>query len=48
MRTALDRLHVPHHRSGWWVGHTVGAVVGALALLYAAAVLLLLLLKVVL
>jgi hypothetical protein len=46
MRTALDHLHVPHHPSGWWVGHTVGAVVGAMVLLYAAAVLLVLLLKV--
>ena len=42
MRTSLARLHVPHHASSWWVGHTTAAVAGACVLVYAAGVLLVL------
>jgi hypothetical protein len=45
MRTALDHRHLSHHQPRWWVGHTMAAVVGAVAVLYAAAVLLTLLLR---
>ncbi len=40
MRTAVNRLHLPHHPSGWWIGHTLLAVGGLFVLTYAAAVLL--------
>lgn len=45
MRTDLTHLHVqlPHHDSRWWLGHTALAVVLFAVLLYAAAVLLVLL-----
>ena len=42
MRTSLAHLHVPHHASTWWLGHTAAAVAGACVLVYAAAVLLVL------
>jgi hypothetical protein len=40
MRTAVNRLHLPDHPSGWWIGHTLLAVGGLFVLTYAAAVLL--------
>jgi hypothetical protein len=40
VRTAAARLHVPDHSSGWWVGHTAAAVAGMVAVVYLAAVLL--------
>jgi hypothetical protein len=44
MRTDLTHLnaHLPHHASRWWIGHAVVAVVVGVALLYGAAVLLVL------
>ena len=45
MRTALDHLHVAHHQPRWWVGHAMAALAGAVAVLYAAAVLLTVLLR---
>jgi hypothetical protein len=40
MRTTVNRLRLPDHRSGWWVGHSLVAIAAALLLIYAAAVLL--------
>ena len=40
MRTTHQQLHLPHHTSRWWVGHTAVAVAGAVVALYAAALLL--------
>jgi hypothetical protein len=40
MRTAANRLHLPAHTSGWWVGHTLLAATVLFVLTYAAAVLL--------
>lgn len=42
MRTATARLHVHGHTSGWWLGHTAAAVAAGLAVVYLAAVLLVL------
>lgn len=40
MRTATNRLHLPDHTSGWWVGHTLLATGFLAILVYAGAVLL--------
>ena len=40
MRTAANRLHLPEHPSGWWVGHALLAAAALFVLIYAAAVLL--------
>jgi hypothetical protein len=40
MRTTVNRLRLPDHRSAWWVGHSLVAIAVALLLIYAAAVLL--------
>ncbi|WP_270889878.1 hypothetical protein [Pedococcus sp. 5OH_020] len=42
MRTDHTHLHLPQHPSRWWLSHTVLAVVGALLVIYVAAVLLVL------
>ena len=42
MRTT-QQLHPTHHTSRWWVSHTAVAVAGAVVVLYAAAVLLVML-----
>jgi hypothetical protein len=39
VRTSTHHLHLPHHSSGWWVGHIVLAVVLGALLVYGAAVL---------
>jgi hypothetical protein len=46
MRSAFDQLDLPHHSSGWWVGHTAAAVGAGAVLLYGAGVLLALALRV--
>ena len=38
MSTTHDHLHLPHHSSKWWVGHTAAAVTGTIVVLYVAAV----------
>jgi len=40
MRTAVNRLHLPDHPSGWWVGHAVLTAAVLFVLIYGAAVLL--------
>ena len=38
MSTTHDRLHVAHHSSRWWVGHTAAYVAGTVVMVYLAAV----------
>lgn len=38
MTTTQTHLHLPHHSSKWWVGHTAAAVTATIAVLYVAAV----------
>lgn len=40
MRTATNRLHPSHHPSSWWLGHAAAGLAGTFVLVYLAAVLL--------
>jgi hypothetical protein len=40
MRTAVNRLHLSDHQPTWWLGHAAAGVAGTLVLVYLAAVLL--------
>ena len=40
MRTTIDYLHLSDHPSRWWVSHTAMALLAAVALVYAASILL--------
>jgi len=38
MSTPHDHLHLPHHSSRWWLGHTAVGVTAAAVVLYLASV----------